>query len=390
MTAARGSDRAGARPTLLVTVRHPGPADCVAAALPSLAADFDVVVLSGELERARMERKLCGPGIRHVPAAAPVDALDQLDATLEAVGPSACLRTTPAGGCGPDELLGEAFGRGAAAVPVVAIQDDYGVGDRLDEADAIATVDRDAVDLLDAPLRERATPIGRLPHDAFVTGASPAEARRSGRRRLGLDSEPVVLHLTGAGPAEVEAADLRDVLAAARRAREPAVTVVRPHPRLDDESRAACRRLVEEAGAQRALWADEPWADRSWLVVADAMLSARSTMNVDSLAFQSAAGGPDGAALSITASVYYRGAVFAAGAGEARATPLEVRRRGSFVADHGDLEEVLDAALHDGDKRARRAEEARAWLRPDGLAAERLVGLVRQNIASAAAAEARR
>jgi hypothetical protein len=389
VTAARGSDRAGDRPALLVTVRHPGPAECVAAALPSLAAGFDVVVLAGELERARMERELRGPGIRHIPAAAPADVLEQLDATLVAVAPSACLRTTPAGGCGPDELLGTALARRADTVPVVAVQDDYGVGDRLDEADAIATVDRAAVDLLDAPLRKRATPIGRLPHDSFVTGASPAEARRSGRRRLGLDSEPVVLHLTGAGPAEVEAADVRAVLAAAPRAREPAVTLVRPHPRLDDESRAACRRLVEEAGAGRALWADEPGADRSWLVVADAILSARSTMNVDSLAFQSAFGGPDRAALCNTASVYYRGAVFAAGAGAAGAAPLELRTRGSFVADPDDLEEVLDAALHDRDERARRAEAARAWLRPDGLAAERLVGLVRQ-ITASSAAEARR
>jgi hypothetical protein len=362
VTVAPGSDR----PTLLVTVRHPGPAACVAVALPALASAFDVVVLSGEPERARMERELGAPAVRHVPASA--DGLVQLTALLATVDPGVCLRTTPAGGDGPDEWLGTALGRRGSAVPVVALQDDYGVGRRLEDADAIATVDPAAVDLLDVSLRSRATVIGRVAHDGFATGASPAASRREGRRRLGLGGAPAVLHLTGAGPSGAEVADLRAVLTAAGRTTGRAVTLVRPHPRLEGAGRAACRRLVEQAGSGRAVWADAPSADRSWLVVADVIVSARSSMNIDSLAFQSVTGD------CLTASLYFRGAVFATSAGPAP------EARGSFVAGPDDLAEILERALHDDRARARRMADARGWLRPDGLAAARLLALVQAQI----------
>jgi hypothetical protein len=274
----------GSRSTILVTVRTNGAAAAMAWPVKLMCQRFNTLVLCGSPERRRILLECAEAGaatflVTDKPTPADVASI------LREHSPSLCVRSTPSSGEGPDEWLAGALRAVQAQVPIVALQDDPGVGRALNDATIITVVDEEAKGQLDPRLRRRSRVIGWTAYDGMAEGPGPLEARLQGRASLSLPmNQQVAMYLTGAGGGAPEADNLTLSLRALQQVPESPLLLVKPHPRLGAEAEALRSSL---AGRENAYWASGELPQRAWLVLADVLLSANSSMHRDLAAYQS-------------------------------------------------------------------------------------------------------
>lgn len=290
------------RSRILGTVRHPGPAHCVAAAIravpdvdwhlaahplaarvlaesyPDTFARVSVVDISvGELEAGDTA------GLSMV--------LDRCARLFDDVRPDAVVRTTPATGWGPDELVATAV---AGRVPVIALQDFPGIGTALRSgahpvghlgADVVLAPDDTAAGWLRSILGVPAAAVGWLAHDRFHRLEPYDEQRAAARASAGLASDETCVLVIGSGPdvarareeqLVVEAAGIASALSPA-----PVRCGYRPHP----------RRPVDDGHVLQGVLTGMvptppcPTDGFATLAMADVVVSRASVMNLELMAY---------------------------------------------------------------------------------------------------------
>jgi hypothetical protein len=406
---------------LLITARHPGPADLILGLLPNLAEYMELHIIATDaalqllLDRGRHTLRDCATvlwthgtqGFHRVDLSAPpalpppatfsatqIDPADlasaerlvrQLSVFFSSFRPDLFLRTTPSSLIGIDELAPAALRSGGFRTPIHCLQDYYDVGLALRDnehpvakvgIDAIATVDEAAA----RSARERsgrdAAVIGWASFDKYLTGLPYREARVSGRRLLDLPKNGKLVLYAGIRSGLSNGNDLLDFeqclasLVDYSALRPELRVALRTHPRCPPEEQLAYQTLCQKYDKRiRFQSIDQLTEFRQVLAAPDALLSPASALNLDALAY--AATEPDPETQSVFLTGPYARAAIRASVGPAL-PPTHQPGNGSFLADYETLGDVLDQALFSPADQAAAAARAAALYRPDGACALRV------------------
>jgi hypothetical protein len=406
---------------LLITARHPGPADLILGLLPGLAEYMELHIIATDtalqllLDRGRPTLRDCATTLwthgtqgfhrvdLSVPPALPppatfsttqIDPADlasaarlvrELRVFFSSFMPDLFLRTTPSSLIGIDELAPAALRSGGFRAPIHCLQDYYDVGLALrDDEHPVAKVGIDAIATVDEAaarsVRERsgrdATVVGWASFDKYLTGLPYRAARVSGRRLLGLPENGKLVLYAGirAGlPDGTDLLDFEQCLAALvdYSALRPEVRVaLRTHPRCPPEERLAYQQLCQTYDRRiRFQSIDRLTEFRQVLAAPDALLSPASALNLDALAYAATDPNPETQSVFLTGP--YARAAFQASAGSAL-PPTHQSGSGSFLSGYETLGDILDQALFSPTDQAAAAARAAALYRPDGACALRL------------------
>lgn len=291
------------RPRILATVRHPGPAHCLAAAIAAVPEGEWHVAAHPVAAQVLVDAHPRAVA-RAIHVGVPFDEVAEDDTAglraglgfctrlFDDVRPDVVIRTTPSTGWGPDELIATAV---AGRVSVIGVQDFPGLGTALRAgshpavergADTVLAPDEVATGWLRTCAGVPADSIGWLAHDRFHTAPPYDEQRAIGRQSAGFSAGQICVLVIGSGPdvAFTEEADLVAEAAGIVGALSPAVARIgyRPHPR---------RAAGDAALLQDALAAHVPVTARilprdlapglAGLAMADVVVSRASVMNLE-------------------------------------------------------------------------------------------------------------
>jgi hypothetical protein len=404
---------------LLITVRHPGPAELILSSLPALSAYAEILILATDSALRHLSDRAM-PVLRqyvtrvvvpakegfleldprlasNLPSASgfsteldPADVrgaehlLAKVDALFVRDLPDFFLRTTPASKLGVDELVATALRRRGYPGRIHCVQDYYGVGIamRQDEhpvarvgIDEIATVDAAAAEFASALTGLRAQVLGWVSFEQYLSGMTYGRAREKGRAALGLGPDRKLVLYAGicSGLVDNDVRDFEKSLQAVCEltSRKRAVSLaVRTHPRCSPEERQSYTELCERYASRVCFQSLDGLATiREIMAVPDVIISPASAFNLDALAYASTDPRPE------TCSVYSTG-IYATRALHSltgmSAPPTHKPRNGHFVASYEDMADVVAEALFSPDARSLAAARAAELYRPDGKSANRL------------------
>jgi hypothetical protein len=298
---------------LLITLRHPGPAQSIISVLPSLTKTYETVAVVATdtallLLQERYSQYLndvilyyCEKGIwsmipKNCPQFLPVtgDCLEfksqyekgyqslivNLSDLLKQYQPDIVLRTTPATKWGVDEALAEACRCARIECTYRCYQEYYNCGMNLESFPyVIATIDEHAQALLKQKGIE-STVIGWLNQAVFNGYRSYKEARKQTRKQLGLtQNDMAVLYCT------VDSGDLDAELkhySLFLKAFTNFCTYIRFHPRNQEQER---QQYIALTNNKECVCVDNLSMD-GVLAFPDVMVSAASAINLDMLQYQ--------------------------------------------------------------------------------------------------------
>lgn len=430
--------------TLLITVRHPGPAFFIAEALPVLAEKYQIHLLMTDsaipLLASRYPELFHHPNINaHLPSNpwnpempfvrvqpghledlkdAPIQSnsvtqlepddyegierlIEGMKSFLQLHNIDHVLRTTPASKIGVDEVLATAVRKADLIMPVLCLQEYYGLGLCL-EADehplfiagvqAVAVVDKLSQNLLkEQHPKLRSTTVGWIAHSGFIQGPDFVQVRREAREILGLQEDRKLVLYAGICSQTVKDNDLADfqkVVQAigelnSRFEKDKVLFAYKLHPRTSiAEGQAYAHTVRLHREHLSALNLELLSTYRHFLAVADVIISPTSSMNLDAMAYAATAVSAgresefDGPVSLYTIDESSRRAMQAATGLEL--LPTHRPHQGSFLAEWEDLTDVIHQALFDSSARGKTLQQAVTLYGPDGLAAKRLLAFIQQ------------
>lgn len=224
------------------------------------------------------------------------DGQNCIDGCLQEIArfkPDLILRTTPSHGYGVDEAVSDIKLRLPDLLPpLLCLQDHYGVGQKLEAAEAIATVDQLAVALCKAQHNLDAHSVGWGAHQHFISERPWIESRNSARHKLMLqEGQKLVLYagICSGLSDDSDYSDYEQFITAAKSLPENVVIGFRPHPRLSQLNRKRYMERLENLHpnvVDVSIITDE--CER--LAMSDVLISSASAINLDALAYQAAWG----------------------------------------------------------------------------------------------------
>lgn len=296
---------------ILITVRHPGPAQTIAAIIPFLAEYYDRVILVASdaallmlqerfssilsmvdlyyrgngrwtLYDGRWNNLIKGDIMEYSSEndCGFLELIEELAILIQSCQADVVLRTTPALNWGVDEAVILACVKKKLTVKCCCYQEDYGCGVGLEQVpNSIAVIDLMAKKYLEKR-NISAIVIGVLNQNLFKKFRPYQEARRQTRKKLGIvDREIVVLYCMGAS-GDKEAEMEHFLLFLESIGSQP--VFLRFHPRNTEEERS----LYREISYSRSVRILDDLSYDGALSFSDYLVSAASAMNQDALQYQ--------------------------------------------------------------------------------------------------------
>ena len=294
---------------ILITLRHPGPVQSIAAVLPYLVKHYEVMIIATDTGLSTLIMRF-GDQIEGIKVfylcqnqwkifskrcedwknadilefeyeVLKFDLLrDKLVELIQAVRPDVVLRTTPAIKIGIDEIIVEVCSRISSDIRCLCYQEDYGCGIDLERMqNPIAVVDIHAQQMLKRASINSVV-VGCLGQSIYKKYKPYCVARSLARGKLGIrDDECVVLYSIGASRSfELELEHFTTML---NRMNTHKV-YYKFHPRNTD----AQRKMIQDVSKERAIMLPEFFPYEETISFPDFILSIASALNQDSLQYQ--------------------------------------------------------------------------------------------------------
>lgn len=409
---------ASARKTLLVTLRHPGPVDFVMAAIPKLSESLNIVILATDAAAYSLSQRysehlnqytvrvieICprsDESVGHLATQLSLDdhegmnvLLAELKRVATQIAPDIVLRTTPSHSIGIDELLPVALRSTGYCGPILCLQDYYGIGLALkhDEhpvanvgVDAVATIDESARRMLEARLGIRATVVGWVAHEEYLSGEPYRRVREEARDMLGLHDEKLILYagICSNLPEENDVKDFGQMIRAVSllsKRRDKIKFGYKLHPRVTKTEAELYDTIATQAAREIDLIDLRNFpSHRHYLAAPDLIVSAASAFNLEALAYgsvdRSANGNPDDATVSLYTTGAYAQAAMKQLTGISL-LPTHEEHGGSLTSSYESLDALLEQGLFDSTLRARVLMIADRIYQPTGDAVPKLVDFI--------------
>lgn len=294
---------------ILITLRHPGPVQSIAAVLPYLAKHYNVTVVATDAglstlimrfreqidniqiyylyhNQWKLYSKQCEDWKKADKAEfdwedAKLNQLrNKLAELIEFIHPDVVLRTTPTIKMGIDEIVADVCGRISLDIRCLCYQEDYGCGINLGSVpNPVAVVDRHAQNMLEE-VAINSVVVGWLGQNIYQYYTPYNVARSLARQKLGIyDYECVILYSLGASRSfELDLEHFKTVLNQISKCK----IYYKFHPR----NTANQRRLIQDVAKDKAIMLPETISYDEAISFPDFILSVASALNQDSLQYQ--------------------------------------------------------------------------------------------------------
>jgi len=416
------------RKTILISVRHPGPAFCFYELLPRLTTVYNVHLLvtdtalqilserymnviemgifiysfNAELQRIeRLDRSMLyslsrvGTQFNEDDHKNIENFCDIIHNWLENIQFDLYIRTTPSSHIGIDEIIPTVMKNANYNQPILCLQEYYGVGKCLLDnehrlltkgPDAILTVDELAErHLLNCGCKVPIHIIGWPAYDGLLTGIPFSTARNEGRSKLGLqDGHKLLLYASICSdlPDDNDLKDFEMLMTAILSLNNTKNIRVwlKNHPRTRTEELEKYS-LLKERLLGNVHFVDGSILDyHECLASADLIVSPASALNIDAMAY--AATIPGGAVkhsiFRQPVSLYTIGKYSKMAMKNATGLdilPTHEAGRGSVISDYNELDTMVSRSLYDKSFRQKFISESRMIFKPKGNMAGKIMDI---------------
>lgn len=307
---------------LVITLRHPGPADAICSVMPHLLEEYKVIFILTDSAINFMKKKY-NEYLNKVQVYIPSSSLkkgfvkynssikscccefegeeieeleilyNNLKELIKRINPDIALRTTPALKWGIDELLPRVMKELNKYEKLRCYQEYYGSGRAIKDFEnpvakvgckSFATVDDIAKNIKEYKEKDVKT-IGWMNQGQFYKYNNYNDARNNFRKNYGLDNDFCILYCTIAtNQIEKELQHFKYFLNAIKKSNNANKVFCKFHPRNTQEEIEKYINLVNESGIQVKFLYDEKYDEI--LSFPDVLVSATSAVNIDCLEYQ--------------------------------------------------------------------------------------------------------